>query len=640
MTEKEALKAVRAALTSSELLRSSRGARLKVKSNKAAAVKGGLRALKVDEIEQLRTQGNWAEDWGQVRVSRSFDARTVVGCRFFGPVVLGAFTGTVELPDGTVFSSGCFRSTVRSAEVGDRALVSDVALLAGYIVKAGAAVFGCATVACAGGSAFGNAVEFPVAIETGGRDVLTYAEITVDVAAAVATGQADKKFLADYAGLIKQYVTEATAPLGTIDEEARVVNTTKVLDSYVGPGAVVDGAQLLRNCTILSAPDEKTEVTDGAYVTDSIVQWGSEVTSFGLVSSSVLTEHSHVERHGKVTDSLLGPNTGVGEGEVTACLCGPFVGFHHQALLIAAFWPEGKGNVGYGANVGSNHTSKAPDQEIWPGEGLFFGLGANVKFPANFTQAPYSIIASGVATLPQKVTFPFSLINTPAANYPGISPAYNEITPGWVLSDNIFTIRRNEGKYQARNKARRSTFDFEVLRPDIVTQMLDARTRLQAVGQPKELYTDRDVPGLGKNYMLERSRLKALDTYTFYIRYYALQGLKREVTQLVAKKKLAVAKLLDTRTRRARWEHERHILLDELPENDVRANLELLLEYQDKVARDVEESKRKDDRRGARIIDDYADAHTPAEEDPFVKQTWEETATLQAEVKKLLSKVK
>ena len=76
-------------------------------------------------------------------------------------------------------------------------------------------------------------------------------------------------------------------------------------------------------------------------------------------------------------------------GEVAASLLGPFVSFHHQALLIATLWPEGKGNVAYGANVGSNHTSKAPDQEFWPGEGMFLGLGVNIKFPADFSRAPY-----------------------------------------------------------------------------------------------------------------------------------------------------------------------------------------------------------------------------------------------------------
>src|SRR5947207_10027121 len=118
-----------------------------------------------------------------------------------------------------------------------------------------------------------------------------------------------------------------------------------------------------------------------------------------VVDRSVLTEHSHAERHGKVTASIIGPNSGVGGGEVTSSLVGPFVGFHHQALLIAALWPEGKGNVAYGANAGSNHTSRAPDQEFRPGEGAFLGLGVNIKFPADFSQAPYTVLAPGITTL-------------------------------------------------------------------------------------------------------------------------------------------------------------------------------------------------------------------------------------------------
>ena len=103
--------------------------------------------------------------------------------------------------------------------------------------------------------------------------------------------------------------------------------------------------------------------------------------------------------------------------------------------LRVAIWYKGKGNIGYGANIGSNHTGRLPDQELIPGEGLFFGLGCNIKYPCNFSNAPYSLIASGITTLPQvcslppshvqKVEMPFSLINKPSTNYEGVSPAYN-----------------------------------------------------------------------------------------------------------------------------------------------------------------------------------------------------------------------
>jgi len=55
--------------------------------------------------------------------------------------------------------------------------------------------------------------------------------------------------------------------------------------------------------------------------------------------------------------------------------------------------------------------------------------------------------------------------------------------------------------------------------------MVDARTRL-AGAVPKEVYTDQDIPGLGKNTMSEASLHNAIASYTLYIRYYALTVLK------------------------------------------------------------------------------------------------------------------
>lgn len=44
------------------------------------------------------------------------------------------------------------------------------------------------------------------------------------------------------------------------------------------------------------------------------------------------------------------------------------------------------------------------DQEIWPGEGVFFGLSTVIKFPANYSESPFSVIGSGVTCLPQRVS--------------------------------------------------------------------------------------------------------------------------------------------------------------------------------------------------------------------------------------------
>jgi len=634
MDTKDILSEVKVLINKSEVIKSIEGAKKVEKKATAALTK--------EQIEKLEANGNSAADWKKIKVAKGIDISRIRRCYFSGEVTIGKLSGNIDVEGehrGSPLPCGIYNSIVIDCHIGDGVLIQDVKTLSNYIVSDGAALFNCGVISAKDENTFGNGSELPIAIETGGREVKAYAEITIEVAAKVASSRADKDFIKAYSEAVDKYIAKIKSDKGIIEEGVAIRNTKKVLNTYVGPHAVIDGAETVINSMILSSKEEETEISDGAYVKDSLVQWGSEVTSMAIVVNSVLTEHSHVERHGKVTDSIIGANTGVAEGEVTACLVGPFVGFHHQSLLIAAFWPEGKGNVGYGANVGSNHTSKAPDQELWPGEGTFFGLGVNIKFPSDFSKAPYSIIATAVNALPQKVTFPFSLINSPAERIDGVSPAYNEIMPGWVLSDNIFTIRRNEGKYRKRNKAKRAKIEFEVFRPDIVDMMIDSRKRLESPKQPKKVYTDKDINGIGKNYMMEESRKAGIEAYTFYVRYYALLGLKKRLEATHERgqfSKRELSPILTKKSDNPRWEHERLILNQELPGNTVEDNLKLLISMQEKIAKDVQVSKEKDDVRGARIINDYPEAHAPASEDSFVKQTHQETAQLKKEIEALL----
>jgi hypothetical protein len=394
---------------------------------------------------------------------------------------------------------------------------------------------------------------------------------------------------------------------------------------------------LLTDCTLLSNAEEPVQVGSGACLSGSLVQWGCSVDSQGVVQRSVLTEHSHVAGHGKVTQSIIGPNTGIAGGEVVSSLLGPFVGFHHQALLISAIWPEGKGNISYGANVGSNHTSKAPDQECFPGEGAFIGLGVSIKYPTDLSRAPYTIIASGVTTLPQKITLPFSLVMSPTRQAPGISPAYNEIVPAWQLVENMFALKRNEAKFRSRNHARRLAVSCDVFRPQTVDLMRDACRQLRAVAQNRELYTDREIPGCGKNYMSEASRVAAIAAYQFYTRLYALAGLKARLAQVMAPGgRIDPSLVLNTPSSDLLWEHQRLVLVEELGVTDAVAGLGELPQMYQKVAEEVERSKAKDDERGPRIIDDYCEVHVPAAQDALVVRVWEETRRSVNEVNRLI----
>ncbi|MDX9701990.1 MAG: DUF4954 family protein [Candidatus Auribacterota bacterium] len=606
-----------------------------VKSN-ATPVKG--RKLTDAEIDQLKKNGNYSSDWGKITVADDFITDNIWGSYLHGTLYIGRQSGYLKPGDDSVWY-GIANANLFNCEIMNDVTIIEAKEVSGYRIHSGVVIHNVGTLAMDGKSSFGIGVELPIAIETGGREVLTYPEITVDIAAKIATSRSDKELIAKYNSLVEKYVELATSTRGMVEKNAVIKNCPKIINTYIGESARLDNALAVKNTTIYSLPGESTEILDGAYVNKSIVQWGAEVTTMAIVDKSVLTEYSHVERHGKATESIIGPNTGVAEGEVTASLVGPFVGFHHQSLLIAVYWPDGKGNLGYGANVGSNHTSKAPDQELWSGEGLFYGLGVDIKFPSDYSRAPYTIIASGVSALPQSMQFPFSLMNIPSDSMPGISPAYNELMPGWVLSDNIYVIKRNEGKYMKRNKAKRSKLVFEVFRPEIIDLMKDARNRLQ-VSQIKEVYTSKEIKGLGKSYMSEKSRQNGIDSYTFYIKYYGLTGLYRAVCKMLDEgKKDKIASLIQTKTDCPRWEHERAVLLEELPGKSVAECMNLLSEMEGKIAFSVEDSKRKDDKRGAQIIPDYASAHKPADQDGFVKETWVKTKELQEKIKQIVSQL-
>jgi hypothetical protein len=503
-----------------------------------------------------------------------------------------------------------------------------------------------------------------VVVEGGCRAVPVFAEMDLDTAVCAAADRGDTNGQVNLLNAVESYAHALKSPCTIIMHDAQLHNCPLVSDALIGASAIIDASTIERT-TLLSCAGESTLVEAGSCVRDSMLQWAVHVDSQAIVERSVMLTSSYAERHGKVLDAIIGPFTGVAEGEVSSSLLGPFVGFHHQALLIACFWPAGKGNIGYGANVGSNHTGKAPDQELWPGEGVFFGLGVNIKFPSDFSKAVYSLVATGVNTLPQRVDFPFSLIASPDAHHDGINPALNQIRPGWILSQNVYMVLRNETKFAKRGaKSQRLTVGHHIFRPSTIELMRTSRDLLERIGnEDTAIYTSKQVPGLGKNYMSEASRVEAVETYTRFIRRYGLYGLLAKAQEASDAKSKAwggghqtlrvfldkhvsdevepnmgewdycytgvVARRGDGSGSREKsfWAHQALVLAEEfggakaVAERTIASLLQELVVGEEKLAADTLSSKNKDNRRGEATIAGYNEAHgLPQDVDAVVKQ--------------------
>jgi hypothetical protein len=298
-----------------------------------------------------------------------------------------------------------------------------------------------------------------------------------------------------------------------VRSHARLSNCPHIQSSYIGPYALVESS-VLTSSTLNSTSARPVKVQFQCNVTSSILEPGSTVKDGALVEKSYLAETSCVGIGAQVSHVILGPDSSIARGECHHSLVGPFVGFHHQSLLIAALWPHGRGNVAYGSMIGSNHTSRVNDQECWVGEGCFFGLGSAVKFPCNFASSPYTVFAAKITVPSMKLEYPFSLVLPDASNAQMVV-----VKPGWVLHSNPYLLERAIDKFSSRRKAEDHNTSQPIFRKIIVDMVRAARLRLQTMLRDNNLALNRFA-----RFACAQDISAGIHAYSDFIQRYALHG--------------------------------------------------------------------------------------------------------------------
>jgi hypothetical protein len=230
---------------------------------------------------------------------------------------------------------------------------------------------------------------------------------------------------------------------------------------------------------------------------------------------------------------------------------------------------------------------------------MFFGLDAAVKFPANFIDAPYTVIAGSVVVPPQRFAFPFSLIASPPDHTPNNQrPARNTAIPAWLIRRNMYALLRNEAKFTRRNRARRNRFDFDVFRPEIlehVTRAIEslerAQTALNVSESADRLLGPEEIEGIGSNYVRARDVPAAIEAYRMVLSFGELRRAIRLLRTSESTEKLS---------------------------EDRRGDAEQVLRW---LLEGVVSSRRRDWTRGTEIIPDYASTHGSVVDDAVIRDT-------------------
>jgi len=440
-----------------------------------------------------------------------------------------------------------------------------------------------------------------------------------------------------------------------------MVRDTPTIDSvFLASTSTIEGATSVRNSVLLPT----AKVGNACTVNRVMLQWNASIMDHSYISDTLLMEHAHAGPKSLVVKSILGPDVHVAAGEMHSSLIGPNTNAHHQSLVIGVLWPLGRGNVGYGANVGSNHTGRLPDQETCSGEGTFWGLSCVVKFPVDLSYSPYTIVAAGTTVGPQRIAMPFSLLVDMNGE--------TQIIPAWSLQSSPYTLTRNANKYANRRKATHHKFytGWEMIRPDIVDMCWIARDSLRGISQlAPEYKTERIVPGIGGATLSEKARQSGIHAYTQCIQRYALGGFL-EWIQINRGSKLLLNleqefqdvtisdSNMDILTKPSwpilpwevdmstTWIHQKSILRSEFPMCGdwaawVADLLHACMKVETEYANGVYKSKKRDDVRGVDTIPGYMDSHVAAEDDEVIKNANEAAkriATLAEDLLVTLSK--
>ena len=571
---------------------------------KAAKATGGkFRPLNADEIAALEKNGNRCEDWNRILVEPNFTPDRIHNSVFMGDVRLPAFYGTLLLPGDVSFPTGIYDSLVHNCIV-ENALVCKVAMLSNVLVRSSAVVHNVGSLVSSGKINYMIGSTVMVGNEMGARQVRVFPDITTDLVDVQLFHKGEPDVEAAFDEQLRQFREETALPFAVVGKGAVVSNTNIVRNSWIGAHARIEGASKVRNSVILSSLEESTHVYDSVILENSNLQMGVKVHTGAEVQGSVLMGRVKVGSKAIVKSSIVAPCCHIEEGEVNSSYMGPLTQMHHHSLLIAALWPEGCGNIGYGANVGSNHTGRMPDQEVMPGQGMFFGLGVNVKFPANYRESPFTIVASGVTTLPQRLKFPFSLIRPGDPQLMGVPARLNEIVPGWNYSRNAYALDRNLYKYSSRGKGLVPCSFFGIFSVETVRQVFDARSRLQ-VEQVRDVYTQEHIDGLGENFMRERVRQSAIAAYEDYLERYILDQMILLVESDPALKLQSPREIRKLLTGDLNKEISRMVRMPETLDELVKRFRQLEKDWFENVFHGLD----RDNERGRKIFDDYDSAH-------------------------------
>lgn len=451
-----------------------------VKINKRNLTEGEIQILKKNQNK------NDFSDWSNILVSSipgEFDPELIHNSYFSGFVVLGRLKkGFVKYHDLELVT-GIYNSSVGDVVTADDVVINNVKYLRNYRIGNRVILFNIQEISCTNHAKFGNGwlkgdepeshrVWIGVGNENDNRAVLPFESMIPADAYIWSRRRSDSKLMERLIELTEYNNTKKLDTYGIVEDDAVIKNTTLLKDAKIGRCAYIKGAFKLKNITVLSSPEEESQIGEGVELVNGIMGYGSHIFYQAVAVRFVIGRNCQLKYGARLLNSILGDNSTVSCCELLNNLIFPFHEQHHNSSFLIATTILGQSNIAAGATIGSNHNSRSPDGEIIAGRGFWPGLCSDFKHNSKF--ASFVLVSKGSYQHELNITYPFSLVAFRAESEPvHIIPAY------WFLF-NMFAIARNNYKFKKRDRraVKIQHIETDPLAPDAMQEVLVAIERL------------------------------------------------------------------------------------------------------------------------------------------------------------------
>ena len=515
------------------------------------------RSLTSEEIEVLKSNDCWAEDWTSINVSEDFKPNYMHRVMLYGEVNIGAFNKNVEVSQGFVKHSGINNATLRNVTIGDDCLVENVGnFINNYTIGDDCYISNISTMETTEGATFGEGNLVSVLNEVGEGNVILFSDLNSQLAAFMVKHFSDKELKENIRQLIKTDIENKAPERGQIGSNVKIVNTKEITNCVINDLCEVNGASRLSDCTLLGSVHGNVYVGTGVIIENSIIAEGSSVINSVKIQDCFVGEACQLSNGFTASASVFFANSYMSNGEACAAFCGPFTASHHKSsLLIGGMFSFY--NAGSATNF-SNHAYKMGPMHWGILErGSKTASGAYLLMPA--TLGSFSVCFGKLMHHPNTRNLPFAYLIADGDKM-FLIPGRNITTVG---------LYRDIKKWPKRDlraqENRKSIVNFDWLSPFSVGEILKGKKILESL---REVTGDNVSQYLYHEYIIPATSLhKGIKYYDIALRIYMGAVLKR-----VLKRDPAITPP-STQTGVGDWDDLSGLLLPVSEEDRIIANL-------------------------------------------------------------------